>query len=255
MRLRVLTYNIHRAIGVDRRFRLDRVASIIAHHDPDVALLQEVDDGAPRSGHMNLAAELALLLGYPHLAVGHNVRLRQGRYGNATLSRHPIVRERNLDLTVGGRKRRGCLHVTIRAVPSHGATRDVEIFNLHLGLSARERDRQAAILARSQEFAGLGPHRPCILAGDFNDWRNLLRSAFVSILGMRCATERAPEGRRCLRTYPSFSPTGGLDRVYVRGPLRVTAARTCRLRASRVASDHLPVIVDLELAAPGRSLD
>ena len=257
MRLRVLTYNIHRAIGVDRRFRLDRIAEIVAHHDPDVAILQEVDDGAPRSGHINLAAELALLLGYPHLAVGHNVRLRQGRYGNATLSRHPIVRERNIDLTIGGRKRRGCLHATIRVLPAHGAPRDVEVFNLHLGLSARERDLQVAALAHAREFSTLDPQRPCVLAGDFNDWRNLLRAAFVSVLGMRCATERAPDGRRCLRTYPSFSPTGGLDRVYVRGPLRVLAARTCRLRASRVASDHLPVIVDLgwTAAAGARVLD
>lgn len=254
MRLRVLTYNIHRAIGVDRRFRLDRVASIVAHHDPDVALLQEVDDGAPRSGHINLAAELAMLLGYPHLAVGHNVRLRQGRYGNATLSRHPIVRERNIDLTVGGRKCRGCLHATIRAIPTHGPTQDVEVFNLHLGLSARERDLQTGLLARSDEFSGLHPQQACILGGDFNDWRNLLRAAFVSVLGMRCATERTPDGRRNLRTYPSFSPTGGLDRVYLRGPIRSLAARTCRLRASRVASDHLPVIVDLELHAAARNL-
>jgi endonuclease/exonuclease/phosphatase family metal-dependent hydrolase len=257
MRLRVLTYNIHRAIGVDRRFRLDRIATILSHHDPDVAILQEVDDGAPRSGHINLAAELALLLGYPHLAVGHNVRLRQGRYGNATLSRHPIVHERNIDLTIGGRKRRGCLHATIRALPAHGSPRDLEVFNLHLGLSARERDRQVAILARAPEFAAVDPGHALLLAGDFNDWRNLLRSAFVSVLGMRCATERAPDGRRCLRTYPSFSPTGGLDRVYLRGPVRALAARTCRLRAAKVASDHLPVIVDLELgpAATPRPLD
>ena len=32
MRLRVLTYNIHRAIGVDRRFRPDRIVKILAHH-------------------------------------------------------------------------------------------------------------------------------------------------------------------------------------------------------------------------------
>ncbi len=49
MRVKVLSYNIHRAIGVDRRFRPDRVAEILAHHKPDIALLQEVDEGVPRS--------------------------------------------------------------------------------------------------------------------------------------------------------------------------------------------------------------
>jgi len=245
--LRILTYNIHRAIGVDRRFRPDRIVEILGHHAPDVALLQEVDDGAPRSGHMNLAAELALSLGYPHLAVGHNVRLRRGRYGNATLSRFPIVRERNIDLTIGGRKRRGCQHTTIAVRSARGDAREIDVFNLHLGLSARERSRQIGLLARSAELAGLPEHGPCIVGGDFNDWRNLLHAALIGVLGFRCATELAAHGRRCIRTYPSFSPAGGLDRVYVRGPLRLIGARRCRMGASRIASDHLPVVVDLEL--------
>ena len=115
MRLRVVSYNIHRAIGVDRLFRPERIVEILAHHAGDVVLLQEVDEGAPRSREMDLALELADALGYPHYAVGHNVSLRRGRYGNATLSRYPIARERNIDLTIGRRKRRGCQHTTIRA--------------------------------------------------------------------------------------------------------------------------------------------
>lgn len=247
MNLKILTYNIHRAIGVDRRFRLDRVAEIIAHHAPDIALLQEVDDGAPRSDHLNLAVELAVALDFPHVAVGHNVRLRRGRYGNATLSRLPIVRERNIDLTFGGRKPRGCQHTTIRVESPRADARDLDVFNLHLGLSARERSWQLGLLARSAEFSQLAGHAPCIVGGDFNDWRNLLHAALLGVLEFRCATERGTHDHRCIRTYPSFSPAGGLDRVYVRGPLRVLAARRCRLGVSRVASDHLPVIVDLDL--------
>jgi endonuclease/exonuclease/phosphatase family metal-dependent hydrolase len=51
-----------------------------------------------------------------------------------------------------------------------------------------------------------------------------------------------------MRTYPSFSPRGGLDKLYCRGPIRPIQARTCRLRVSKVASDHLPVIADFDLA-------
>ena len=113
MRLRLATYNIHRAIGVDRRFRPNRIAEILADHDPDIALLQEVDEGVPRSRELHLAENLAERLGYPYWAIGHNVSLRKGWYGNATLSRYPIERERNIDLTVGNRKRRGCQHTSI----------------------------------------------------------------------------------------------------------------------------------------------
>jgi endonuclease/exonuclease/phosphatase family metal-dependent hydrolase len=245
--LKVLSYNIHRAIGVDRRFRPERIVEILQYHDPDVALLQEVDQGVPRSRRLDLAVEIQHALDYAHLAVGHNVRLRRGRYGNATLSRFPILRERNIDLTVGRWRPRGCQHTTLRVERHAGRPVEVEVFNVHLGLSARERMRQVGILARSDELVSLPPSRPCVVAGDFNDWRYLLAPIFTDILGFRCATQRRSGSRGAIRTFPSFSPTGGLDRIYLRGPIRLLAAHRCRLRISRVASDHLPVIAEIDL--------
>lgn len=237
-----MTYNIHRAIGLDRRFRLDRIATILRHHRPDVALLQEVDQGAPRSSRLDLARELAERVGYPHYAVGHNVELRRGRYGNATLCRWPIVARENIDLTVPRRKRRGCQHTRVE-VTGERHTFPLDIFNLHLGLSAQERARQIGRLVRA---AGLdrpgGP--PCVVAGDFNDWRSLLHPVLTEILSYRSATHLHAGTQPGLRTFPSFSPRGSLDRIYFRGPLSLLEARTCDLRVSRVASDHLPVIAD-----------
>ena len=247
MKLRILSYNIHRAIGVDRRFRPERIASIIGYYHPDIVMLQEVDEGAPRSRELDLGRELAETLGYEHYAIGHNVTLRKGRYGNATLSRWPIRRERNIDLTVGIRKRRGCQHTRIDARPTHGKTRRLEIFNMHLGLSAREREKQLGFLVRSKEFRSLPYDVPCIVAGDFNDWRSLLRGIFVELLGFRSATGGNARRERPIPTFPSFFPQGALDRVYFRGPMRLVSVRRCRLKLSRVASDHLPVIVDFQL--------
>ena len=243
-----MTYNIHRAIGVDRRFRPERVAGIAAHHAPDILLLQEVDEGVPRSQRMDLADEFSKMLGYPHYVVGHNVTLRRGRYGNATLSRYPIVDERNIDLTIGGYKRRGCQYTAI-AVPSANARGTVDgsllvsVFNLHLGLGAQERARQVGLLARSDELRRLDIGAPCLIGGDFNDWRLLLHPVFTDVLGFQCATQRQTSYTSNINTYPSFSPSGSLDRFYYRG-LNLSAVRACRLKASRVASDHLPVIAD-----------
>jgi endonuclease/exonuclease/phosphatase family metal-dependent hydrolase len=247
VKLRVLTYNIHRAIGVDRRFRPGRIASIIGYYHPDIAMLQEVDEGAPRSRGLDLGRELAEILGYEHYAIGHNVTLRKGRYGNATLSRWPIRRERNIDLTVGIRKRRGCQHTRIDTRPAHGKPRRVEIFNTHLGLSAREREKQLGILVRSKEFNSLPYDVPCIVAGDLNDWRSLLQPLFLDLLGFHSATGGSSRRERAIRTFPSFFPQGALDRVYFRGPIRLASARRCRLALSRVASDHLPLIVDFQV--------
>jgi endonuclease/exonuclease/phosphatase family metal-dependent hydrolase len=251
MQLTLLTYNIHRAIGLDRRFRLDRIVEILRHHDADVVLLQEVDEGVPRSRELHLAHELAAAAGYPYFAYGRNVSLRKGHYGNATLSRLPILRERNIDLTIDWRKRRGCQHTTLVAATAAGE-RHLDVFNLHLGLSARERQRQIELLLRSAELTELAPQAARIVAGDFNDWRSLLVSTLTGDGGLRCLTD----GERTLRTYPSFLPRGALDRIYVRGGLHLHEVRTSRLSVAKVASDHLPLIAELVWSAPrGESAD
>jgi endonuclease/exonuclease/phosphatase family metal-dependent hydrolase len=243
MEFRILSYNIHRAIGVDRLFRPERVASNIRYHQPDIVLLQEVDDGVPRSRGLNLARELAGALELPHFALGSNVSLRKGTYGNATLSRFPIVRERNIDLSIGPLKRRGCQHTTLALGEPGDESRLLEIFNLHLGLSAAEREQQAGLLVRSREFPGLEHGPPCIVGGDFNDWRSRLRPIFTEVFCFSCASEGSSVASLPMKTYPSFSPRGALDRFYYRD-LDLVRARRCRLGLSRVASDHLPIIAD-----------
>ena len=197
MDFRVLSYNIHRAIGVDRLFRPERIASIIRYYEPDVVLLQEVDDGVPRSKGLNLASELAARLGFEHYRLGANVSLRKGTYGNATLCRFPIVRERNIDLSIGARKRRGCQHTTLAIDDGSDPPRTLEVFNLHLGLSAREREQQAGILVRSQEFPAV--------AEDLH-----ASSPATSTTGARACARSSP---RC-----SASPA----------PARASAAPSCR---------------------------
>jgi endonuclease/exonuclease/phosphatase family metal-dependent hydrolase len=248
MLFKVLTYNIHRAIGVDRRFRPERIVEILAHHEADLVLLQEVDEGAPRSRELDLARELGRDAGYPHVAAGYNVSLKKGRYGNALLSRWPLTIHRNIDLTVDDRKRRGCLHARVKVERGPQGAHELDVFNLHLGLSARERARQIGMLARSREFLAVPHGAPCLVAGDFNDWRAQLLPLFVEILEFKSATRRRFGYDAAIRTYPSFSPTGALDRIYFRGPLRLLGARGCRLRVSRVASDHLPIVAEFELS-------
>ena len=247
MLFKVLSYNIHRAIGVDRRFQPGRIIDILRHHDADVVLLQEVDDGVPRSRELDLAKEIAEASGYEHRAVGHNVSLRKGRYGNALLSRWPIEIQRNIDLSIGSRKRRGCLHTRLRASRPHSAEHRLDVFNLHLGLSARERQHQIGALARAHEFTDVSQEVACLLAGDFNDWLAQLHPVVREILGFKSATQHRFGYQATIRTYPSFSPTGALDKIYYRGGLRLIAARSCRLAVSRIASDHLPIVAEFEL--------
>ena len=180
------------------------------------------------------------------------MRLRKGRYGNATLSRWPIRRERNIDLTVGFLRRRGCQHTRI-AVQDAGRARrgGSRSSTCTWGSRPASASGRCRCSCRSKEFAALPFGVPTLVAGDTNDWRSLLRPLFVDMLGFRSATGGNEEGERATATFPSFFPQGALDRVYYRGPLRLVGARRCRLALSRVASDHLPVIVDFDSMTPG----
>jgi endonuclease/exonuclease/phosphatase family metal-dependent hydrolase len=246
MRFRVLTYNIHKAIGLDGRFAPERIVEILRHHDADVVLLQEVDRGRPRSGLLDLASHLARQLDYRYRAVGMNVFFKHGKYGNATLSRYPIGRQRNIDLTVGRSKRRGAQHTRIHIGKREGVL-DVDVFNVHLSLTARLRRRQVERLLATHDVAHLTAQASCVVAGDMNDWQGVLKRRYFAPAGFLCATNRRPGSRWAIKTFPSVAPSSGLDKIFYRGPLHLLHAHRSRPELARVASDHLPVIADFDI--------
>jgi endonuclease/exonuclease/phosphatase family metal-dependent hydrolase len=246
MRFRMITYNIHKAIGVDRQFRPQRIIDVLRHYEADIVLLQEVDRGVPRSDHLDLAAELAGALRYDFKSVGMNVTLKKGHYGNATLTRFPIGRQRNINLTVPGHKARGAQH-TIIYLPTPRRATPIHIFNIHLGLRARERRKQVRLLLSTTDVDHLPEERGCIIAGDMNDWRGVLKRRHFSPAGFACATNRRPGSPWSIKTFPSYAPAGGLDKIFFRGGLLLTHVHRARMALARVASDHLPVIADFEV--------
>jgi len=249
--IKVVTYNIHRAIGLDRKFAPQRIIQILKNFDADVVMLQEVDEGVPRSNELNLAEVLATACDYPYFALSHNVTLKKGHYGNATLSRFPIVKQSNIDLTVTGKKKRGCQHTTLKISNSKTDFQYLEVFNLHLGLSAKERQKQAGILFKSKTFNQIDIEQPCIIAGDFNDWRSMLRALFIIGKDFECATDKTSHrgSEIAMKTFPSFAPRGSLDRIYYRGSMTCTHVSSTKMNVAKVASDHLPVTATFQITA------
>src|SRR5919199_1713054 len=138
---RIVTYNVHKCRGLDRRVRPGRIAAVLRALNADVVALQEVLSVGGGAREADQARFIAEELGY-HYTVGENRRLRGGAYGNVVLSRRAPVHVRNYDITWRGRERRGCLRVDFAADEAQGLPA-LHVFNVHLGTAFLERRHQA----------------------------------------------------------------------------------------------------------------
>jgi len=245
--LRVVTLNIHKGLShFNRRVVIHDLREGLRALQPDLVFLQEVA-GLNQRHALRYAAWPAegqhefLAGGELEHAYGRNRVHQHGHYGNALLSRYPIVSHENEDVSNHRFERRGLLHTVVK-VP--GWKRNLHCLCVHLSLHERGRRRQLeAIAARLDALAD--KRLPIIVAGDFNDWRQRASSVLEKSLGMTEASFAA--GGRHSRTYPSALPLFHLDRIYVRG-FKVLRSGVHRGAPWSRLSDHLAVSAELERA-------
>lgn len=221
--LRVLTLNVHGAQGPGG-FDLDRVADLVRASQVDVALLQEVDRFRGRSRYSDMPRALAARTGM-EVAYGRNVDL-PGRAvsGTATLSRHPILLQRNTPLpTAPGRKPRGLLRTDVEV---DGVR--VSLFNTHLeDRSTPLRLRQVAALRGP---VGSAPY-PVVLGGDLNA---VPTSPMMARARYFLSDAWPAEGPDAGRTWPARRPRLRIDYLYHSDAVRVGSIRVM----ARRVSDH-----------------
>jgi endonuclease/exonuclease/phosphatase family metal-dependent hydrolase len=240
MKFRVATWNIHKGIGgVDRRYRIERIVHLLEEQQLDIALLQEVAEDMPRSEYHDQAELLSDKLDMPYIAYGPQHRFSMGGYGNAILSRWPLSDVYHLDLTIGTRKKRGATQARAR-VRFGRHSRTVVLHNLHLGLAGTERGRQLQLFLSSEPFKGLHHRTPIVLGGDLNDLWGTLGPQFLSPAGFARAGSLA-------NTFPAWMPVRPLDGLFIRGDLTSRRCAPCRTTLTRQASDHLPLVAELDL--------
>ena len=237
MELTLASYNIHSGIGTDGRFDLHRVGEVLREINADIIALQEVGDFRGKTSREDQPEHLADLLGL-HMAFGPNV-VRQGRrYGNAVLTRLPILKSKNYDLSVERREPRGALRCDLDL----GEGRQLHIFCLHLGLSLGERRRQEGLLLSADILRDAVRKDPVVVCGDFNYWGNKPVPALVR----QAIHDAALELGMASRTYPSRLPLLRLDRIFVDSGVRPLTIRPHRSALAAVASDHLPLVLRFE---------
>ncbi|MEX2118157.1 MAG: endonuclease/exonuclease/phosphatase family protein [Pirellulales bacterium] len=241
--LRILTYNAHSCLGMDGSLSPSRIARVIAQTGADVVALQELDVRRLRSNSDDQAHSIARQLEMQfhfHPAL----RLEEEQYGDAVLSRHPmrLVRAGALPgLTARPYlEPRGAIWVTLTL-----DGREIQLVNTHLGLLRGERARQVEALLGDEWLGHPECKEPLIFCGDLNALpgsrvhRRLcdrLRDAQIDL-----------QNHRPQRTFFGRYPLGRIDYIFVAGDLEVVSVEVVRTHLARVASDHLPLLVEVRI--------
>lgn len=240
----LLTLNIHQGFSaLNRRFILAELREAVREVSADVVCLQEVlgaheplsrrHGDWPSTPHYEFIADTL----WPEFAYGRNAVYPHGHHGNAVLSKFPIARYLNHDVSIPDTEQRGMLWCVLD-VP--GRNQQIHTVCVHLGLRESHRQRQLQALCQLIEEE-IPAGAPLLVAGDFNDWRQRadrilascnLREAFVATTG------------RAARTFPARWPLLALDRVYSRN-VQVEGVRSLSGRPWSHLSDHTPLLVDV----------
>lgn len=245
--LRVLSFNVHGCIGTDGLLSPDRIALAIAQQQPHIVALQEVDVGRTRTARLDqaLAVARALRMSY---CFHPSIQVQGEAYGNAILSALPMRLIKAGVLPGAGdnprREPRGALWV---AVEFQGM--EVQVINTHFGLSNRERLAQSASLTGKEWLAHPQHRSPSIVCGDFNA---LPGSRVIRTLRSRLGdAQRLLAGHRPKGTFPSRWPVLRIDNIFIDAGLQVASIQVPRTALTRRASDHLPLVADLQLRTSG----
>jgi len=228
----IASYNVHKCIGVDRRFDPERTASVIAEIDADIIAIQEADKRfGERSGLLNLdmlerdcglvPVPITALSSTGHGWHGNMIMMRKGAVG--------AVRQ----LKLPGIEPRGALVVTLDLPVGR-----LRLVAAHFGLLKRSREQQAlAILASVAEEESM----PTLLVGDLNEWRVGRRSSLARLQPTFDPASGA------VPSFPSRFPVLALDRALGHPHDLVTSVEVHDSPLARVASDHLPIKAHIDL--------
>ena len=237
MAFRIVSYNIHSGVGLDGRFDLFRIAEVLHEVSADFIALQECGDFLGRTSHDAHPETLASILKMD-MAFGPNVVRDGRRYGNAILSRWPILHSQNYDLSHGRREPRGALRCDVGV---EGRSR-LHLFSVHLGLSVTERRAQEWKLFSNEVFQEASRAEPLVVCGDFNYLRGRPAPAMLRHSINDAARALGAEQK----TYPSRFPILRLDRIFIDRSIRPLSLHVHKSAMALKSSDHLPVVMEFE---------
>ncbi|MET3697885.1 endonuclease/exonuclease/phosphatase family metal-dependent hydrolase [Bacillus oleivorans] len=235
--VKVMSYNIHHAEGLDRVLDLERIAKVIEDSSADIIGLQEVDNHwSERSNFEDQAKWLAerLDMHYTYAANLDNEPLNPGeprrQYGTAVLSKYPIIASKNYPLTkIGDTEQRGLLETVINVKGYH-----LNFYNTHLALTSAEREMQIKeIIEIASKTNG-----PKVIVGDMNAVPDS-----IEMQSLFSHYKDAFADQNEAYTFPANQPNRTIDYIFTSNEIQTANAEVI----STIASDHLPITAELTL--------
>ena len=238
----MLTVNIHKGYDVfNSRFVLHELREAVRAVQSDLVFLQEVQGGSAGRRAASVGAQYEFLADaiWPEHAYGRNAVAEGLDHGNAVLSRFPVLRSHNHDMSLPGAEPRGLLHCELALPDGFPA---LHVMCVHLGLSESHRRHQLARLCATVQQE-VPADAPLVVAGDFNDWRSRADEQLAPC-GLHEVFRQA-HGQHA-RSFPARWPLLRLDRVYVRGVLSAMPLPMPR-RPWAQLSDHAPLAAEIDV--------
>lgn len=231
--LTVGSYNIHKAVGTDRRRDPHRVVSVIREMGVDLLALQEVDRRfGDRRGVLDLAhlqAETGLT---PLALTDRKAPLAHGWHGNLILVRDATLAQVSV-IDLPGLEPRGAIIADLLF-----GTQPLRVIAAHLGLLKGSRMTQSRRLA-----AEVAPQGPTLMMGDLNEWR---RGPGCSLMPLKQGLDTVERAQH-VASFPARRPMFPLDRILGCAQAQLSNLRTHDSPLARLASDHLPITARLTL--------
>jgi endonuclease/exonuclease/phosphatase family metal-dependent hydrolase len=248
MKFRLLTFNIHKGFNfLGTKFVLHELKAGLKELNADFLLLQEVVGENhnhkkkikdwPSQHQMEFLADTV----WKHYSYGKNAVFPNRHHGNATLSKFPIVKVHNLNISTNKFEQRGLLHCQVDIIP---LGKKMHLFNTHLNLLSGSRKIQIQKITHYIEKQ-LKPDDFAIFAGDFNDWPEQL-SHDLSQKNLSFQEGHFAVHKKHAKTFPNFLPLLCLDRIYLRN-VKLIQVRVLKDRHFSGLSDHLPILIEFSL--------
>ncbi|KKO44555.1 hypothetical protein WG68_14745 [Arsukibacterium ikkense] len=241
--LRVMTYNVHSCIGLDGKVDVERIARVIAQGNPDVVVLQELDVGRDRSLGLDQAELIARYL-QMEFHFHPAMHIEEEQYGDAILTHLPLKLVKAAALPGLDDKPqlepRGAIWVTVEM---HG--QQLNIINTHLGLQPRERLAQIDALLGAEWLGHPDCRGPVIFCGDLN--AQPASEVYRRLSQTMTDAQTMLKGHRPRGTFPSRFAAIRIDHIFVSAAWQVTAVDIAGSYQAKVASDHLPLLIELTI--------